>query len=183
LYYVWLIRRSDTGVVDALFSESATAPTMPTNYDHKRLIGAVKTDSSSNVIDFEHLGDEFEYSGSDVDDVSDSSITALTFETGTLSVPAQCIGHVVIMLNNPSSTHAEDLKVSLRRKDGSPNGTGDQYATGFVATQAVADKLTLKQSVWVDENSQVEYACNELSGSATIYIATAGFTMVTRSHI
>jgi hypothetical protein len=87
------------------------------------------------------------------------------------------------MLNNPSSTHAEDLKVSLRRKDGSPNGTGDQYATGFVATQAVADKLTLKQSVWVDENSQVEYACNELSGSATIYIATAGFTMLTRSHI
>jgi len=41
-YYIWLIKRSDTGVVDALFSTSATAPTMPTNYDYKRLIGWFK---------------------------------------------------------------------------------------------------------------------------------------------
>lgn len=34
-YHVWLIQRSDTGVVDALFSASATAPTMPANYDRK----------------------------------------------------------------------------------------------------------------------------------------------------
>jgi len=41
-YYVWLIARSDTGVVDALFSLSSTAPTMPANYDFKRLIGWFK---------------------------------------------------------------------------------------------------------------------------------------------
>lgn len=41
-YYIWLIMRSDTGVVDALFSLSSTAPTMPTNYDYKRLIGWFK---------------------------------------------------------------------------------------------------------------------------------------------
>ena len=41
-YYVWLIARSDTGVVDALFSLSSTAPTMPENYDFKRLIGWFK---------------------------------------------------------------------------------------------------------------------------------------------
>jgi hypothetical protein len=40
-YHVWLIRRSDTGVVDALFSTSATAPTMPTNYDQMRRIGSI----------------------------------------------------------------------------------------------------------------------------------------------
>ena len=34
-YYGWLIGRSDTGVVDFLWSLSATAPTMPTNYDFK----------------------------------------------------------------------------------------------------------------------------------------------------
>lgn len=39
-YYVWLIQRSDTGVVDALFSLSSTSPTMPTNYDRKALIGS-----------------------------------------------------------------------------------------------------------------------------------------------
>jgi hypothetical protein len=54
-YFVWLIKRSDTGVVDALFSTSSTAPTMPTNYDYKRLIGAVRTDGSSNILAFSAL--------------------------------------------------------------------------------------------------------------------------------
>ena len=41
--HVWLIKRSDTGVVDALFSISATAPTMPAGYGYKRLIGSYCT--------------------------------------------------------------------------------------------------------------------------------------------
>lgn len=41
-YYIWLIARSDSGVVDVLFSLSSTAPTMPANYDFKRLIGWFK---------------------------------------------------------------------------------------------------------------------------------------------
>lgn len=41
-YYIWAIARSDTGVVDYLFSLSSTSPTMPSNYDFKRLIGWFK---------------------------------------------------------------------------------------------------------------------------------------------
>jgi hypothetical protein len=41
-YYIWLIARSNTGVVDALYSLSSTAPTMPGSYDFKRLIGWFK---------------------------------------------------------------------------------------------------------------------------------------------
>ena len=41
-FYIWVIARSDTGVVDYLFSLSSTAPTMPANYDFKRLIGWFK---------------------------------------------------------------------------------------------------------------------------------------------
>jgi hypothetical protein len=55
-YHVWLIERSDTGVIDALFSLSATAPTMPTDYDFKRRIGAVVTDASSNIVAFWQTG-------------------------------------------------------------------------------------------------------------------------------
>ncbi len=47
-YYIWLIQRSDTLVVDALFSLSNTAPTMPTGYDRRRLIGSVVRSSSTN---------------------------------------------------------------------------------------------------------------------------------------
>lgn len=47
-YYIWLIQRSDTLVKDALFSLSATAPTMPSNYDRKTLIGYLIRSSSVN---------------------------------------------------------------------------------------------------------------------------------------
>lgn len=40
-YYIWLIQRSDTLVTDVLFSLSSTAPTMPTSYDRKRIIGSL----------------------------------------------------------------------------------------------------------------------------------------------
>lgn len=41
-YYIHLIARPDTGVVDVLYSLSATAPTMPANYTYRRLIGWFK---------------------------------------------------------------------------------------------------------------------------------------------
>ena len=48
-YYIWLIARSDTGVVDSLLSLSSTAPTMPANYDFKRLIGWIKRSGGTIV--------------------------------------------------------------------------------------------------------------------------------------
>lgn len=57
-YFVWLIQRSDTGVVDALFSASPTSPTMPTNYDRKRRIGAIIR-SSGAILAFSQTGDTF----------------------------------------------------------------------------------------------------------------------------
>jgi hypothetical protein len=48
-YYIWAILRSDTGVTDILFSLSSTAPTMPANYDYKRLIGWFKRVSAAIV--------------------------------------------------------------------------------------------------------------------------------------
>jgi hypothetical protein len=49
-YYVYLIKRTDTQVVDVLISLSATAPTMPTNYTLKRMIGWVLTNGSSQLV-------------------------------------------------------------------------------------------------------------------------------------
>jgi len=57
-YHVWLIKRSDTGVVDVLFSESATSPSMPANYDLKRRIGAVYNDAAGNILAFTQVGDD-----------------------------------------------------------------------------------------------------------------------------
>jgi hypothetical protein len=57
-YHVWLIQRSDTGVVDVLFSTSATSPTMPTSYDRKRRIGWIVR-ASGAIRGFIQNGDKF----------------------------------------------------------------------------------------------------------------------------
>jgi hypothetical protein len=58
-YYVWLIERTDTGVVDVLFSLQPVSPTMPASYTKKRRIGAFATDAGSAIINFVQQGDEF----------------------------------------------------------------------------------------------------------------------------
>lgn len=58
-YYFFLIMRSDTGVVDVLFSTSSSSPTMPANYDYKRYIGAGFTDVAAQWRRFFQSGDEF----------------------------------------------------------------------------------------------------------------------------
>ncbi len=64
IYYVYLIKRSDTGVVDACFSENApaTGPSIdatpiPTAYDFYRCIGYVLTDGSADIIETTQQGD------------------------------------------------------------------------------------------------------------------------------
>lgn len=67
-YYIWLIQRSDTLVADVLFSLSSTAPTMPTDYDRKRLIGLLYRASAANgapikrVLSTEYVSDRQAYS-------------------------------------------------------------------------------------------------------------------------
>ncbi len=59
-YHVWLIKRADTGVVDALFSTSATSPTMPdAACTLKRRIGSVIR-SGGAILAFFQDGDEFQ---------------------------------------------------------------------------------------------------------------------------
>jgi len=58
-YHIFAILRSDTGVTDYLFSLSATAPTLPTNYDFKKRIGSWRTDGSSQWYKGHSSGDYF----------------------------------------------------------------------------------------------------------------------------
>jgi hypothetical protein len=57
VYYVFLIRKDSDGSIDALFSLSATAPTMPAGYTYKRKIRSVVTDAAANIRPTEQIGD------------------------------------------------------------------------------------------------------------------------------
>lgn len=51
-YYLWLIYNPTTATVAALLSTSATAPTLPSGYTYKGLIGEVRNNGSSNFMTF-----------------------------------------------------------------------------------------------------------------------------------
>lgn len=79
-YHVFVIMRPDTGVVDILFSTSATTPTMPSNYTKKRRIGSFYNDSGSTIRPFYQQGDYFHYQDSLVLLANSSTaIDALTY--------------------------------------------------------------------------------------------------------
>lgn len=60
-YYIWLIRKSSDGTLDSLLSTSSTSPTMPSGYDQKCLVSAVRNNSSSDFIDFVQIGSNYWY--------------------------------------------------------------------------------------------------------------------------
>jgi hypothetical protein len=50
-YYLWVIAKSD-GTKAGMFSTSNTAPTMPSGYTYKALVGLVRSDASSHFVGF-----------------------------------------------------------------------------------------------------------------------------------
>lgn len=90
-YYLWQIARSDTGVVDYLFSLSSTAPTMPASYNFKRLIGWFRRTAGAIVAfhtyEMEGGGLQFTWDTPPTD-VSLANTLTTTARLDTLSVPA-----------------------------------------------------------------------------------------------
>jgi hypothetical protein len=179
IYAIWLIKRSDTGVVDVLLSTSFTAPTMPTNYDRKRLIGAVRTDVSADILPYLQVGDYFRYLSFSTE-ISDGTITDATYEDGTLLVPPRSLAHIYAAITNFTSTAAVDGKLWIRTKGATDPSTGSSNAFMIMLTASDFDNLSRSGFVLVDSASQIQYAAAETTGSATVNITSLGFRMLTR---
>lgn len=180
MYAVWLISDS-SGANDTkgLLSTSFSAPTVPTGYDKKRLIGGVKTNGSAELLTFTQAADHFYY-GNALTDVNDSTITANTFETGTISAPPSSIAHMFVSGSN--DTALAEIRVTLRRV-GSTVASADGFGQLHVETNA-SNMLRIggHVSILLDSSRQLEYAAAEGSGTASVGIETIGFTMLTRSN-
>lgn len=89
-YYIWLICRIDTFVVDVLYSLSSTAPTMPANYTLKRLIGWFKrvggTIVAFHTYETEGGGIEMNWDVPTLD-VNQTNVLTTTRRTDAVKVP------------------------------------------------------------------------------------------------
>lgn len=147
-YYVWLIKRSDTGVVDALFSESSSSPTLPTDYDYSRLIGAVLTDSSANIVDFTAT----ETSGGGIEcswtapplDVNVNSTLGQSRLLSTLSVPVLPVWASFRYYIFDASAAFSFIIQSPGETDAAPSATASPLRSGTNGATSSAAQGTLR---------------------------------------
>ena len=165
-YHVWAIRRSDTGVTDVLFSTSVSAPTMPTDYDQKRRIGAVLTDGSANIIAFFQHDDYFWWATEIGDiDYSSSGVGADTEQTETISTPLGL--RVIALLNTWVSINGagSSLRIySPQNADVTADSAPTVYTRTLYGGSGRAEVLTdtSSQIKTRSDNSSLRYEINTL---------------------
>ena len=166
-YHVHLIKRIDTGVVDALVSLSATAPTMPTGYTLARRIGSMLTNGSAQWVAFQQIGDEFRW----LTPVLDGSNVSLstTYANITISSP---LGVVVQAFGSGRQGAGYFMHIRpLFASDGAPSDTASP-----LGTLGAGGSSTFAPGTWrafTDTSSRIQWA---LSGSvAGNYLTTAGW--------
>lgn len=181
-YYKWLIKNPTTGVVDAIFSLSGTAPTMPAGFTKKRLIGGVATDASSNIIQYIQIGNYFLYLSEGPLDVSDNTITSGVFETGTATAPRRSMALIYALLTNPSLASVVKIGITVK-----PVGSFESFSVAYrettmgIGTNGFDTDVVGQCDVYVDNNSQFEYGAIEPGAAATVQVSMRGFIMFERS--
>lgn len=180
LYAIWLIKRPDTGVVDALFSTSFSAPTMPADYTKKRLIAAVLTDGSSNILAYTQTGDRFAWVAQIIV-FDDTTLTSGAWETGTVPIPpnASLIGHGEMNFTTPFVTLA-NLSIRPTIPAAGARVIVTSTRSGATIQTVTGDLLNME----VDINSQFDYKVTWVGspGAETLQVRCYGFDMNTRRN-
>lgn len=174
LWAVWLIERTDTGVVDALFSTSFSSPTMPTNYNKKRLIGAIRR-ASSTIIPFSQSGDQFFYSPASAFYDLNNTSSSVNWTSVTTSVPPYCVGRFGFEASSSTNCGPSYYGGQVRM-------TGFTVASGWPFEINISANGTATFELKVNGSRQIDVQGN-LSGSNYwgTQLRTISFTMYTRS--
>lgn len=175
-YHVYLIRRSDTGVVDVCFSASASAPTtggsIPAAYDQYRRIGSFIRESAA-IVTFVQDGDDFFYKSPTTEVTAVNPGTAAV--TRTLRVP---IGVRVTVLSNVvvrNSTAAGQWIAyisDLSLDDVAPGLTGPLSNAG---TGGIDNRQGQQVLVKTNTSGQVRSRLFASDANTTLFIATTGW--------
>lgn len=165
-YHVWLIKRNDTGVVDVLFSTSASSPTMPSNYDYKRRIGSIIR-SGGTILAFTQNGDEFLLKVPLLDvNVNTLSTTATSY---TLTVPAGIQSRAFFSATgNNGSANWSLLLTSLDQTD-----TATTYG-GLATLMGVVNNLS-STSAYIRTNTSAQIRARANAANQNVQITTMGW--------
>ncbi len=174
-YHWFVIRRPDTGVVDALCSLSPTAPTLPTNYTQFRRIGSGKTNGSAQWASFIQDGDYFRWLTS-VADVIASTNTGTVAQTATLSTPpgVTTIADMNIRIVDTAAAGYSLLLSDLAATDEFPTAGGaSPYAHALTSVANIS--AVAKVQIRTNTSSQVRFRVNGSVATTVVSITTNGW--------
>lgn len=171
-YHWFVIRRPDTGVVDALCSLSATAPTLPTNYTQFRRIGWGLTNGSAQWTAFVQDGDFFQWSTPFLDvNVTNPGSSAVT---RTLTLPSGVNVRALLNVQVAAGGGGDAVYVSdLATTDLSPTSTAasplNTVITGASGTNSA------QCTVRTNTSAQIRTRNNPGGATETTRMATLGW--------
>ena len=175
-YHMYLIMRADTGVVDAIFSENASAPTLPTNYTHYRLIGSVYNTSGGDIRAFTQYGRRF-YWNTLVADVSANTL-GTSAVTRTLSVPTGRVVRAIVQVINGNAAGAGSISymliTPLATTDETPSITLNDTG-GTINAAGGSRTISSEKTVDTNTSAQVRSRASVSSVDVSLTINTRGW--------
>lgn len=163
LYHAFLIGKLD-GTTAGLLSTSFSSPTMPTGYVFKRRVGSVRTNASTQFLDFLQNGDRFRL----VTPILDGNAVALTttYADLPLSAPPSTIAFGKVSVPAGSA----NIVIQIRPKgasDGTPTISGTPLSFGINVT-GVTNGMAMPWMEQLDAASKLQWASSSnVSGSLT----------------
>lgn len=174
-YHIWLIKRPDTGVVDVLASESATAPTMPTNYTLKRRIGAVYNNSAGDIRAFKQLGDTFLLDVISADFAAGNPGTSAVLRT--LAVPTGVKVEAIIsarLLDTTADADTYCLYTSPEQTDTTPTSTlYNMRINGAVGAPVLTAEMEMR--IRTDTSGQIRTRIHASTADTFVIGSTIGW--------
>lgn len=160
-YYIYIIRKSSDGTINGLLSESATSPTLPSGYDQKALISAVRNDSSSDFIDFVQVGRSYWYKKVDYAMVTGTTADLVTWVAIDTSayVPSTLSTHAYGQLTGVTTTYVTN--------DNSVTGGTDTHSPKIGSNTGASNWMTWELEI-VTANTL--YYVSTWSASSAVYI-------------
>jgi hypothetical protein len=164
-YHAYVIARLDTGVVDVIFSESASGPTMPDNYTVYRRIGSVLRRAGS-LLGFSQNGDEFLLDAPRLDIDGNQTASAIS---RVLSVPLGIVVWAKIRVRGFNSGAFGMIFSSPAVADTAPELTAAPLCD--IAGNNSSERATLE----IRTNTSAEIRTRSTAGSTDLHIATYGW--------
>lgn len=172
-YHLWVIARVDTGVVDVLFSTSATSPTMPTSYTKKRRIGSILRESAA-IVAFSQVGDEFLRSSAVLSyNTANPGTSAVLATLGVpvgIQVRALCRGQA----SSTSVSTGVILFTSPDESDQAPSLTAAPLSSGPSYNVGGAD-WPMHLTIRTNTSAQIRFRLSFSDANVTVRVAPYGW--------